>query len=457
MASADGLDINEVINSWKYSVAECLLLQKDLLGVGKKMSIDEAIRTANNYKEPPKLEDMLQEGAIRVASDNGGLDLGSMPTEAQFDVIRDWVDYMHEGRPGDKIYIEARRGNDAGVMTYAPKTAPGRIINDIREFYQTGKAPQGTADGIATFLSRPIKDTEGQMLFDFEAGSKETEELPIATMPRMAESKPWPKDFPELGHQTTRGIVKAHPDLSAAFEKGKTGDIEAAEMFVKGVTTWTDFDDMAKRHPSAIIVPVRATDLSGRNVVPRVFAHMIGRRTGLRVSDEIFQTETKKRRGGNFWTHLRTPVTFTGRVEEGREYILVDDHCTYGTTFAALRNFIESNGGKVVECHALTASERNDNLLTVTDYQARTSESKFQRSMKSFESKTSRAVLRRLRRDNIRASSARLTPSEMRMFVKEERELDREIEKHLDRLEKEGNGPDTWVPTIKKSRSAGAN
>ena len=101
---------------------------------------------------------------------------------------------------------------------------------------------------------------------------------------------------------------------------------------------------------------------------------MIGRHTGLKVSDEIFQaetTETKKRRGGNFWTHLRTPVTFTGRVEKGREYVLVDDHCTYGTTFAALRNFIESNGGKVIECHALTASERNDNLPAVTDYRAR--------------------------------------------------------------------------------------
>ena len=77
--------------------------------------------------------------------------------------------------------------------------------------------------------------------------------------------------------------------------------------------------------------------------------------------------------------------------------------------------------------------------------------------MKSFKSKASQAVLRRLRRDNIKASSVRLTPSEMRMFVKEERELDRQIQELLDRQEKEGNGPDTWVPTIKKSRSVRAN
>ena len=150
--------------------------------------------------------------------------------------------------------------------------------------------------------------------------------------------------------------------MAAAFEKGKTGDTDAAEKFIQGVTDWKDFDSLAKRHPNAIIVPVRASDLSGRNVVPRVFAHMIGRRTGLKVSDEIFQAETKKRRGGNFWTHLRTPVTFTGRVEKGREYVLVDDHCTYGTTFAALRNFIESNGGKVIECHACRGESKTGQL-----------------------------------------------------------------------------------------------
>ncbi len=46
---------------------------------------------------------------------------------------------------------------------------------------------------------------------------------------------------------------------------------------------------------------------------------------------------------------------FAGKVEPGREYILLDDAIGQGGTVAELRFFIESNGGRVVNVSALTS------------------------------------------------------------------------------------------------------
>ena len=42
------------------------------------------------------------------------------------------------------------------------------------------------------------------------------------------------------------------------------------------------------------------------------------------------------------------PALFAGQVEAGREYFIVDDAVTQGGTFADLRSYIESRGGKVI-------------------------------------------------------------------------------------------------------------
>ena len=54
---------------------------------------------------------------------------------------------------------------------------------------------------------------------------------------------------------------------------------------------------------------------------------------------------------------------FDGPVVAGAEYIIVDDHITQGGTVNALRDHIESHGGKVVAVSALTLSQ-NSSILS---------------------------------------------------------------------------------------------
>ncbi len=65
------------------------------------------------------------------------------------------------------------------------------------------------------------------------------------------------------------------------------------------------------------------------------------------------------------WTissHIQARARFDGEVEEGREYILVDDHVTMGGTLGDLKDYIESKGGKVVAVSTLTSSAGGTNL-----------------------------------------------------------------------------------------------
>jgi hypothetical protein len=43
---------------------------------------------------------------------------------------------------------------------------------------------------------------------------------------------------------------------------------------------------------------------------------------------------------------LATPPAFTGSIEQGKDYLLIDDHVGLGGTLANLRGYIETQGGR---------------------------------------------------------------------------------------------------------------
>jgi hypothetical protein len=59
-------------------------------------------------------------------------------------------------------------------------------------------------------------------------------------------------------------------------------------------------------------------------------------------------------RGPNGWLRLATPATFTGSIEQGKDYLLIDDHVGLGGTLANLRRYIETQGGNVIGMTTLT-------------------------------------------------------------------------------------------------------
>lgn len=111
-----------------------------------------------------------------------------------------------------------------------------------------------------------------------------------------------------------------------------------------------------------LVVPVRAIEVTGINLIPDAMAHELGQRLGLPVTSEIVQTNTVGHTRASGFHRLTFQPTFAGAVQPGRLYLLVDDHVGLGGTLANLRGHVESEGGRVVLTTTLSASRRSEIL-----------------------------------------------------------------------------------------------
>ena len=112
----------------------------------------------------------------------------------------------------------------------------------------------------------------------------------------------------------------------------------------------------------AILVPIGALRI-------RIQRHSIsdGRRDSLRTGlpvdeDNFFQSNRVGHTQARMWQRLVTPALFDGVVQQGQQYILVDDHVGAGGTLTNLRGYIETNGGKVIAMTTLTASSEAEKI-----------------------------------------------------------------------------------------------
>ena len=163
----------------------------------------------------------------------------------------------------------------------------------------------------------------------------------------------WPANFPSVQVQTTLPYLKAHPDYMAA----KAGNTAAATKVAAVLVKPAKAAALAAAHPNAILVPVNAQEASGRNKLPLALAQRIKKLTGLPVNRSVVQSNIVAHTGENMPRRLAYPATFTGQIEAGREYILIDDVITSGGSLAALRDYIESQGGHVVNMATFAAAK----------------------------------------------------------------------------------------------------
>ena len=117
---------------------------------------------------------------------------------------------------------------------------------------------------------------------------------------------------------------------------------------------------IVEQHPNAIVAFVHAEEMTGRNAIPMAYALRF-KEYGLTLSD-VVQTNKPGHTGTDRFGRFVRRARFDGEVEEGREYILVDDHVTMGGTLRDLKDYIESKGGKVVALSSLSASAGGTNL-----------------------------------------------------------------------------------------------
>ncbi|WP_164186104.1 PLxRFG domain-containing protein [Stenotrophomonas maltophilia] len=166
----------------------------------------------------------------------------------------------------------------------------------------------------------------------------------------------WEANFPDVVTAHRPGRLSAHADYDAA----KAGDDAAALRVARDVVTPEFVEDVRAVLPEGskpLVVAVQSQEATGNNRIPRMAAEVLAQRLGLQVSEDIVQAAKVNRSAGDALHRLANQPPFTGKVEKGRDYVLIDDTLTQGGTLAQLKTHIEDNGGKVVLATALTGKD----------------------------------------------------------------------------------------------------
>lgn len=173
---------------------------------------------------------------------------------------------------------------------------------------------------------------------------------------------PWPTDFPDVIVHTSVAARDGHPD----YAEGKAGVRHAAARLANALLSDAAVariqELLARRDRRPVVVPVRAIEAAGINLIPDAMAHELGQRLGLAVTSEIIQTNTVGHTRATGFHRLAFQPTFAGSVAPRDLHILVDDHVGLGGTLANLRGHIEAAGGHVVLATTLSASRRSEVL-----------------------------------------------------------------------------------------------
>ncbi|MDR3279258.1 MAG: phosphoribosyltransferase [Synergistaceae bacterium] len=179
-------------------------------------------------------------------------------------------------------------------------------------------------------------------------------------------SKPWPNDFPKVTTVTDYKKMKQHSDYDAA----KTGDNEAAIRLIHSLVSVEKnsiFSALAKKYPNALLVGIHAEEDAGKNKIPQVLAEYIGKITGLEVDEKILQSNIVSHTGAGQNVRLFIRPEFDGNVQSGRDYIVVDDMVTMGSTLGELRYYIESHSGNVVDVVTLSTQHENNKTIALAE------------------------------------------------------------------------------------------
>lgn len=173
------------------------------------------------------------------------------------------------------------------------------------------------------------------------------------------ERAPW-GDFPPVVRNGDLKELEREPEYQAAKSGDQVAALAIAERLVRPETV-ESIRSMVGDKP-AKIVPVLAREEAGNNKIPLAAAEVLGDRLGLEVEYNIVQAEKVGRTGKGADHRLAMSPPFTGEVERGQPYVLVDDSLSMGGTIASLRGYIENRGGQVLGAAVMTAHPGAVNL-----------------------------------------------------------------------------------------------
>ena len=149
---------------------------------------------------------------------------------------------------------------------------------------------------------------------------------------------------------------------------GKSGNEEAAVELVDKLVDDKIISQLAELYPNAIVVPIPSMETADKkpNAIPLAYARKF-EKAGLQITDDIIEIDSAHHTGKKSFKRVVNRPHFDGTIEQGREYIIVDDVFAMGGTINSMRNFIEDKGGNVVAVSTLTPSVENSKILAITD------------------------------------------------------------------------------------------
>ncbi len=294
------------------------------------------VRTALNKKTWETIDDVIHN------------DVAQKEDEAKLNAIVDEVD----GTPNITASDSEHNGLDSEHNGLdSEHNGQTETVDDVLQEKTISPARQELHDAFGEDGVAALENTDR---IGFVPSQEEAQKVIDETEDEMRFSRentfPWPDDFPKSTLQTNLSKLKNHP----SYEAAKAGDMEAAEKVILDIIKPEKIKALKQKHPDAIVVAPHAEESSGRNALPETFAKALGR-AGFSVDRNIVQINRPQRTKKGHELRLAMRPEFGGKVEKGREYILLDDAVGQGGTASELRFFIERNGGKVVGFSHLAA------------------------------------------------------------------------------------------------------
>jgi hypothetical protein len=128
---------------------------------------------------------------------------------------------------------------------------------------------------------------------------------------------------------------------------------------------------IGEKYPGCVVASVHAEEAQGRNKLPTVFAAAIAEICDCDLDVEIIQINRVSHTLANARQRLARVPLFGGDVSPNRQYVIVDDVCTTGSSLAALRHYIEARESQVVLATSLAIPEpeegRDSRQLAITE------------------------------------------------------------------------------------------
>jgi len=177
---------------------------------------------------------------------------------------------------------------------------------------------------------------------------------------------PWPDDFPDVVGQCSleslySAAFDAHESIahrtSSAYRMAKAGDVKAAVKVVSAIIDIETVTEIHNAFPGSVVASVHAEEEQGRNKLALAYANALGDICDFEVDGDIVQCNRANHTNASARQRMARVPLFDGEVISDRQYIVVDDVCTTGSSLAALRHYIEARGSRVVLATALAVPE----------------------------------------------------------------------------------------------------